>query len=136
MSPAYSMMPPMKTLAELRIIQGFRGSFGPVKLSIRFRRSLLQTALVGWASLQFQFQFQFASAQLLEQTIALRAGWNSIALDVEPTNSAPEIVFAGAAIESVWTLQTRASAVQFLSSPSDPEWNRDEWLVHAPAGRP
>jgi hypothetical protein len=76
-----------------------------------------------------------ARAQLVTQTFALRAGWNSIWLDVEPTNSAVGAVFAGAPLVSLWTFADRTTSVDFIEDPNEPVWNRDRWLLHVPTNR-
>src|SRR6059036_14078 len=46
-------------------------------------------------------------AHSVAQTFQLRAGWNSIWLEVEPTNAATTNVLAGAPFASVWTFYVR-----------------------------
>jgi hypothetical protein len=36
----------------------------------------------------------------------------------------------------VWTRQERLAAVEFIQDPSEPVWNKAEWLLHVPADRP
>lgn len=68
----------------------------------------------------------------LTRTYALKAGWNAIYLDVQPTNTAIQTVFTGIPIASVWRFQERLSAVEFIKNPAEPVWNTDRWLVHVP----
>ena len=75
------------------------------------------------------------AAETVTQTIALRAGWNSVYLEVSPTNPAPAAVFAGLPVKAVWTPQSRRTSVDFISDPNEPVWNRAEWLVHVPTNR-
>jgi len=76
-----------------------------------------------------------APAQLLTQTLPLHSGWNSIWLEVTPTNTDVSVVFSGLPIESVWTFANRLTAVDFIQDPNEPVWNRDRWLVHVPTNR-
>lgn len=62
-------------------------------------------------------------------------GWNAVYLEVKPTNTVFETVFAGVPIESVWRHKVRASAVDFIEDPSEPVWNKDRWLVHVPTNK-
>jgi hypothetical protein len=77
-----------------------------------------------------------ARGQTLTQTFALRAGWNSIWLEVDPTNNAIGAVFAGAPLVSVWTFADRITAVDFIADANEPVWNRDRWLRYLPPGHP
>jgi len=76
-----------------------------------------------------------ARAQLLTQALPLHTGWNSIWLEVTPTNNDVNAVFGGLPIESVWTFANRLTAVDFIQDPNEPVWNRDRWLVHVPTNR-
>ena len=76
------------------------------------------------------------AAQSISQSFPLRAGWNSIWLEVDPTNAATQVVLAGAPFASVWTFADRLSAVDFIENPNEPVWNRDRWLRAVPAGHP
>lgn len=75
-------------------------------------------------------------APLVEQSFELRSGWNSIWLEVQPTNDAPAAVFAGLPIESAWTFRHRLPTVDFIQDVTEPVWNRDQWLSWVPADRP
>lgn len=72
---------------------------------------------------------------LITRTYSLRAGWNAVYLEVKPTNTVVETVFAGVPIESVWRHKTRDSSVDYIEDPSEPVWNKDQWLVHVPTNR-
>lgn len=69
------------------------------------------------------------------QSIPLQPGWNSIYLEVEPANRDPSTVFQGVDLDSLWTHQARLPAVDFVQDPSEPVWNRDQWLVFVPTNR-
>lgn len=73
-----------------------------------------------------------ALAQTLEQQLVLRPGWNSIFLEVQPSNTAPDVVFSHPAIQSVWTWSARLAATTFIEDPAEPSWNTSEWLVYFP----
>lgn len=74
-------------------------------------------------------------AQILTQTYTLRQGWNAVYLDVVPTNTTAEIIFKGLPVLSAWRPQDKSSSVEFISDPSEPVWNRDQWLVYVPTNR-
>ncbi|MCC6233641.1 MAG: hypothetical protein IT580_13410 [Verrucomicrobiales bacterium] len=76
------------------------------------------------------------AASLVRQTFNLQAGWNSIWLEVQPTNDVPATVFAGLPVESVWTFRDRLPAIDFIQNAGEPVWNRDQWLAWTPASRP
>lgn len=73
--------------------------------------------------------------QLLTQTFTLAPGWNSVWLEVEPTNNAVGAVFDGVPLDSVWSFQARLSAVQFIENREEAVWNRSSWRVHVPTNR-
>lgn len=75
-----------------------------------------------------------ANAQEMEQKLILQPGWNSIFLEVQPTNTAPDAVFTNAEIRGVWTWSARVAATTFIQNPSETGWNTSEWLVHFPGG--
>ena len=77
-----------------------------------------------------------ARAQTMTQTFTLRSGWNSIWLDVDPTNNAIGAVFNGVPLVSVWTFADRNTAVDFIADANEPVWNRDRWLRYLPSGNP
>jgi hypothetical protein len=76
-----------------------------------------------------------AYAQTTTQSFNLQAGWNSIWLEVTPTNTEINSVFAGLPVEAVWTFSQRLTAVDFIQDVNEPVWNRDQWLVHLPTNR-
>ncbi len=77
----------------------------------------------------------WAGAQTVTQSLTLRPGWNSVWLEVQPTDNSVEAVFGGLPLESVWTYQARLSAVQFIEDPAEPVWNRSSWRVFVPTNR-
>src|SRR5262245_47982764 len=92
-------------------------------------RKLLPTLLLFGGALS-------GAAQSISQSFSLRAGWNSIWLELDPTNAATQIVLAGAPFATVWTFADRLSAVDFIENLSEPVWNRERWLRAVPAGHP
>ena len=72
-------------------------------------------------------------ADTVTQSLVLRPGWNSIFLEVEPTNSAVASVFSGINVESVWTHHPKLGSTEWTADPSEPVWNKSKWLVHLPA---
>lgn len=76
-----------------------------------------------------------AAAAQAVQAFNLRQGWNAIWLEVEPADPRPEVVFRTVPIASVWTFQRRLTAVDYIASPTEPIWNRDQWLLHVPTNR-
>src|SRR5262245_23797390 len=76
-----------------------------------------------------------ANAQTIQQTFTLRNGWNSIWLEVEPTNAEIATVFAGLPLASVWTYVS-AGSVEFIQDQTEDLFNQPGWLPHFPAQRP
>jgi hypothetical protein len=72
----------------------------------------------------------------VDQIVTLRPGWNAIWLEVDPTNTAPAAVFAGANIASVWGWSTRPSFAGFIADSTEPSWNQDQMLMFVPATLP
>lgn len=75
-------------------------------------------------------------AALTTQSFSLQAGWNAIWLEVQPTNDVPAVVFDGVPVEQVWTFRQRLPAVDYIADPTEPVWNRDQWLSWVPAAQP
>ena len=75
------------------------------------------------------------ASQMETQTFSLHPGWNAIYLEVAPENAATSAVFAGIAVDSVWTFQSQLSSVQFIQDPQEPVWNKSRWAVYVPTNR-
>jgi hypothetical protein len=75
-----------------------------------------------------------AVGQESQQTISLRAGWNSIWLMVDPVDRDPEVVFDGVPIEEVWCFFPTTRPVEFINDPQSGLFNREGWSVYIPAG--
>jgi hypothetical protein len=76
------------------------------------------------------------AGQNVTQTISLQPGWNSVWLEVAPTNSDPNVVFAGVPVASVWTFAARLTSTDFIQDPSETGWNRSAWLSFVPTNQP
>jgi hypothetical protein len=76
------------------------------------------------------------NAQLTNQTFQLRNGWNSIWLELEPTNSSINVAFAGLPLSSVWTYVARDSSVEFIQQQTEELFNNPAWLGYFPPPRP
>ncbi len=75
------------------------------------------------------------NAQLTNQTFQLRNGWNSIWLELEPTNTSINVVFAGLPVSSVWTYVGKNSSVQFIQQQTEDPFSNPEWLGYFPPPR-
>jgi hypothetical protein len=76
-----------------------------------------------------------AGAQTTSQSFNLQAGWNSIWLEVTPTDTDVQAVFGGLPLDAVWTFSQRLTAVDYIQDVNEPVWNTDQWLVHVPTNR-
>ena len=76
-----------------------------------------------------------ADADILRsQTIQLQSGWNSIFLEVTPTNTSPNQVFTNLPIDIVASHYASHSSAQFMSDPSANMLRETGWGVwYAPA---
>lgn len=97
------------------------------KFGMRFCSWLALGLWIGWAPP--------ARAQERTQAFRLLPGWNAAYLDVEAADRRPEAVFAGLEVESVWTYAPRQSVVDFISDPSQPMADRNQWLRWFPTNR-
>lgn len=77
-----------------------------------------------------------ASAQWVSQDIHLRAGWNSVYLEVDPYPSRCDLLLAGQPIRSVWTWDPNLSPVQFIQNPSELIPETPAFRVFYPPGQP
>ena len=76
-----------------------------------------------------------ARAQNLTQTLTLNPGWNSVFLEVAPTNSDIRAIFAGVPIDSVWAFAARPAAVDFIQDPNQLTGNLGLWQLYVPTNR-
>jgi len=71
-----------------------------------------------------------ASADPLRtQQIQITKGWNSVYLEVFPTNSAPEIVFANLPISIAATFFPLANSVEYVRDPVRIDFKKEGWAV-------
>jgi len=75
------------------------------------------------------------AGQNVTQSIQLRAGWNSVWLEVAPTNPAPAAVFGTLPVTSVWTFSERLTATDYIQNLSEATWNRSAWLSYVPTNQ-
>jgi hypothetical protein len=69
------------------------------------------------------------------QTIALRKGWNSVFLQVQPHNSDPKDVFAGTPVQTVTTFFAQTRPAAYIRNPGDAPWREEGWAVWYAPGR-
>jgi hypothetical protein len=69
------------------------------------------------------------------QTIALHKGWNSVFLQVSPTNRDPSSIFANTPVDIVATYFAVQKAVQYIQNPGSIGWNKSGWGVWYAANR-
>ena len=77
-----------------------------------------------------------AQGQQFTQTVTLKPGWNSVWLEVDPTNRSPAAVFGGLPLASVWTWSERVTATEFIQNPATAGWNKNQWLAWFPTNSP
>jgi hypothetical protein len=75
-----------------------------------------------------------AAAQWTQQQIVLKPGWNSVFLEVDPTPSDCDTIFAGLPIESVWDWNRGAETAQFVQDPNTLIPGTAGWLTWFPPG--
>jgi hypothetical protein len=80
--------------------------------------------------------FASHAAPVTTQTFSLQAGWNAVHLELTPTDTRPTAAFAGLPLDSAWALQSRVSAVDYISDPNEPVWNKERWNYFVPTNRP
>jgi hypothetical protein len=75
-------------------------------------------------------------AQTATQTFNLRAGWNAIWLELEPTSNGTGSVLTNLPLSSIWTYLPNANRVHFIRDQTEASFNDPAWLRYFPAGRP
>jgi hypothetical protein len=68
-------------------------------------------------------------AQITDQTFQLHAGWNSIWVELDPTNREIGAVFTNLPVVSVWTYLPQAGAVEFIRDQNETAVNQPGWLA-------
>ena len=89
-----------------------------------------------WVALALLSVVPAVVGQSVNQTITLQPGWNSVYLEVQPTNNATEAVFAGLPIASAWTRAERLSSAEFIQNASEVTLNKAVWLGWFNPSRP
>jgi len=74
--------------------------------------------------------------QTYTQTFTLQPGWNSVYLEVTPTDTLVGDVFADPAVQSVWQPKVRSSTVAFIQNQNEVPFNRAGWEVYVPTNQP
>jgi len=72
----------------------------------------------------------------ITQTIHLKAGWNSIFLEVIPDEPDPDILFKDSPITQVLTIYTNESSVEFIEDPDEVSWKSNTWFRWIPSNAP
>ena len=103
-----------------------------VRLEVRATRTIvyacmLLAGLVAAANLRAQ--------ALITQHLELKTGWNAVYLEVDPTASEPDVLFAGLPVDVVATLGT-APAAQFVLNAGVDLFKAVGWAVWYAPGRP
>ena len=76
------------------------------------------------------------TAQTTNQTFQLRNGWNSIWLELEPSNPEIGAVFTNLPVSSVWTYVAKDSPVEFIQQQAEEQFNEPGWLSYLSPSRP
>lgn len=71
-------------------------------------------------------------AQSLTQTVTLQQGWNSVWLEVEPSQADPDDLFAGLPVEMVTTFIPVSAKYTSLRDPAADTWKDAEWRTWQP----
>lgn len=93
------------------------------------RKSLVVRALlfIYWLCLS-----TVAVAQYSTQVIDLNEGWNGVYLRVQPDEAQCRTVFSGWPVASVSLYNMNQTAVQFTTSPDEPQSAQDDYLTWVP----
>src|SRR5437870_1051673 len=92
-----------------------------------------------WAALIVALQFWVVSSpagNTRTQTLALHKGWNSVFLQVTPTNTEPASVFTNLPVTIAATFFAVDRKVEFIQNPGSIPWSKDGWGVWYGANRP
>lgn len=71
-------------------------------------------------------------AQSLTQTVTLQQGWNSVWLEVEPSQADPDLLFAALPVEMVTTFIPVSAKYTSLRDPASDTWKDAEWRTWQP----
>ncbi len=103
---------------------------------MKTRTTLLPAVLAALPALLLLLGVPSATAQTVTQTFSLRAGWNSIWLEVQPADNSVANVFAGLPLASVWTYVPNDNTAEFIRDQNELPFNQPNWLRYFPAGQP
>lgn len=68
------------------------------------------------------------------QAVPLRAGWNSVFIDVEPSNPDPGVVFTNLPVTKVAAFLPSSSPVEYIQDPAAASWKQQGWRMwYAPS---
>ncbi|MBL9137621.1 MAG: hypothetical protein JNK85_17250 [Verrucomicrobiales bacterium] len=70
------------------------------------------------------------------QILQLRAGWNSVYLEVQPATAKPELLFQGLPVDTVAAFFPGRLHSQYLRSPGDAPWREEGWAVWYASSQP
>jgi hypothetical protein len=74
--------------------------------------------------------FVARSENVRTQTVSLHTGWNSVYLEVDPTNAKPDVCFQGTPVSIVASYVGDGSAVQYVQNPTTNSVNKNHgWSV-------
>jgi hypothetical protein len=77
---------------------------------------------------------QTADVPTRTQSVPLRAGWNSVFIDVEPTNPEPGVVFTNLPVTKVAAFFPSSSPVEYIQDPAAASWKQQGWRMwYAPS---
>ena len=114
-----------------------------VKLARRRERGLAAAQPVAWLNVVrvLLLGFILAVPEMLAdtvrtQTIPLKAGWNAMFLEVEPSDSAPAKVMAGTSVDIVASFFDPGAAPQFVSNPGRNLFKEAGWGTWYAESRP
>lgn len=103
---------------------------------MKTRTPFLPAVLAYWPALLLLLGTPIVEAQTVTQSLPLRAGWNSIWLEVQPADNSVSNVFRGLPLASVWTYVPNENTVEFIRDQNELPFNQPNWLRHFPAGQP
>jgi len=96
--------------------------------------SQLFTFVIAFISLISISPISYAT-KITSQSINIKAGWNSIFLEVQPVDSNPENIFKNTPVNLVLTYFPKNSSVQFIESPDEIKWKQEGWHRWLPSNK-
>jgi hypothetical protein len=88
------------------------------------------------AAFAWLFVLPNARSQVVTQSFTLQPGWNSVYLEVQPSNNAANTVFGSLPVSSVWARGERVSSVDYIQNASETAFNEAGWLGWFHPSRP